>query len=117
MIACGSSVLICAEGEAFSKVKELLRKTKARTLEALFEATAQVLWAVSADDARGYENTSIRLDGIDGRDATVKVLDPLTGQETHYRMHPSGADYLSVTVEAMRCAKVDLKNNRSLGEP
>jgi transposase len=40
--------------EAFSKVKELLRKAKARTLEALFEATAQPLRAVSADDARGY---------------------------------------------------------------
>jgi transposase len=40
--------------EAFSKVKALLRKAKARTLEALFEATAQALGAVSADDARGY---------------------------------------------------------------
>jgi transposase len=40
--------------EAFSKVKELLRKAKARTLEALFEATAQALEAVGADDARGY---------------------------------------------------------------
>jgi transposase len=40
--------------EAFSKVKNLLRKMKARTLEALFEATAQALLAVSADDARGY---------------------------------------------------------------
>src|SRR5215210_3545256 len=40
--------------EAFSKVKTLLRKAKARTLEALFEATARALWAVSADDALGY---------------------------------------------------------------
>jgi transposase len=40
--------------EAFSKVKALLRKAKARTLEALFEATAEALRAVSADDARGY---------------------------------------------------------------
>jgi transposase len=40
--------------EAFSKVKALLRKAKARTLEALFEATAEALGAVSADDARGY---------------------------------------------------------------
>lgn len=40
--------------EAFSKVKHLLRKAKARTLEALFGATAQALHAVSADDARGY---------------------------------------------------------------
>jgi transposase len=40
--------------EAFSKVKALLRKAKARTLEALFEATAKALEAVNADDARGY---------------------------------------------------------------
>jgi transposase len=40
--------------EAFSKVKALLRRAKARTLEALFEATAQALDALSADDARGY---------------------------------------------------------------
>jgi transposase len=40
--------------EAFSKVKGLLRKAKARTLQALFEATAQALDAVSADDALGY---------------------------------------------------------------
>jgi transposase len=40
--------------EAFSKVKALLRKAMARTLEALFEATAEALGAVSADDARGY---------------------------------------------------------------
>ena len=40
--------------QAFSKVKGLLRKAKARTLEALFGATAQALETVSADDARGY---------------------------------------------------------------
>ncbi len=40
--------------EAFSKVKQLLRKAKARTLEVLFEATAQALCAVSVDDAHGY---------------------------------------------------------------
>ena len=40
--------------EAFSKVKTILRKAKARTLKALFEATAEALLAVSADDARGY---------------------------------------------------------------
>ena len=40
--------------EAFSKVKTILRKAKARTLEALFEVTAVALGAVSADDARGY---------------------------------------------------------------
>ena len=35
-------------------MKELLRKAKARTLRALFEATAQALCAVSAGDAHGY---------------------------------------------------------------
>ncbi len=40
--------------KAFSKVKGILRKAKARTLEALFEATAEALGAVSTDDARGY---------------------------------------------------------------
>jgi transposase len=40
--------------EAFSKVKNLIRKAKARTLEALFAATAQALGAVSEQDARGY---------------------------------------------------------------
>lgn len=40
--------------EAFSKVKNLLRKVKARTLQALFEATAQALEVVSSGDARGY---------------------------------------------------------------
>ena len=40
--------------EAFSKVKELLKKAKARTLQALFEATVRALCAVSADDAQGY---------------------------------------------------------------
>jgi hypothetical protein len=40
--------------EAFSKVKAFPRKAKARTLEALFEATAQALEAISAEDARGY---------------------------------------------------------------
>ena len=40
--------------EAYSKVKGLLRKAKARTLQALFEATVRALCAVSAGDARGY---------------------------------------------------------------
>ncbi|MGH3147721.1 MAG: IS630 family transposase [Rubrobacter sp.] len=40
--------------EAFSKVKTLLRKAKARTLEVLFGATAEALSAVNAGDARGY---------------------------------------------------------------
>jgi transposase len=40
--------------EAFSKVKALLRRAQARVLEALFEATEEVLLAISAQDARGY---------------------------------------------------------------
>ena len=40
--------------EAFSKVKGLLRKAKARTLQALFEATHLALGAVSEEDARGF---------------------------------------------------------------
>jgi len=40
--------------EAFSKVKNLIRKAKARTLEALFAVTAGALGAVSQEDARGY---------------------------------------------------------------
>jgi transposase len=40
--------------EAFSKVKNLIRKAKARTLEALFAATAGALGAVSEEDARGF---------------------------------------------------------------
>jgi transposase len=40
--------------EAFSKVKNLIRKAKARTLEALFTVTARSLRAVSEEDARGF---------------------------------------------------------------
>jgi transposase len=40
--------------EAFSKVKNLIRKAKARTLEALFAVTAGALEAVSEEDARGF---------------------------------------------------------------
>jgi transposase len=40
--------------EAFSKVKNLIRMAKARTLEALFAATAGALCAVSEEDARGF---------------------------------------------------------------
>jgi transposase len=48
--------------EAFSKVKNLIRKAKARTLEALFAVTARALEAVSADDARGYfEDSSYKI--------------------------------------------------------
>jgi transposase len=40
--------------EAFSKVKNLIRKAKARTLEALFAATAEALGEVSQEDACAY---------------------------------------------------------------
>jgi transposase len=40
--------------EAFSKVKNLIRKAKARTLEALFAVTGGALKAVSKEDARGF---------------------------------------------------------------
>lgn len=40
--------------EAFSKVKGLLRKAKARTLKSLFEATHHALLAITHEDARGY---------------------------------------------------------------
>jgi transposase len=40
--------------QAFSKVKNLIRKAKARTLEALFETTTEALGAVSKEDARGF---------------------------------------------------------------
>ena len=40
--------------EAFSKVQALLRRAKARALEALFEATEEALGAISTEDARGY---------------------------------------------------------------
>jgi transposase len=40
--------------EAFSKVKTLLRKAKARTFEALVEATGRALSAVTEEDACGF---------------------------------------------------------------
>ena len=40
--------------EACSKVKTLLRKAKARSFEALVQATGGVLSAVSKEDARGF---------------------------------------------------------------
>jgi transposase len=40
--------------EAFSKIKDLLRKAAARTKEALVEAIGAALSAVSAADARGF---------------------------------------------------------------
>jgi transposase len=40
--------------QAFSKIKGILRKAKARTFEALVEATGQALWAVRAEDAHGF---------------------------------------------------------------
>jgi transposase len=40
--------------EAFSKIKNLLRKAAARSKEALVEAICQALSAVSAEDTQGY---------------------------------------------------------------
>jgi transposase len=40
--------------QAFSKVKGLLRKAKARSFEALVEATGRALSAVRQEDARGF---------------------------------------------------------------
>jgi transposase len=40
--------------EAFSKIKNLLRKAAARTKEALVEAIGAAISAVSAQDARGF---------------------------------------------------------------
>ena len=40
--------------EAFSKIKNLLRKAAARSKEALVEAIGQALSAISAEDALGY---------------------------------------------------------------
>lgn len=40
--------------EAFSKIKNLLRKAAARSKEALIDALGAALSAVSAEDARGY---------------------------------------------------------------
>lgn len=40
--------------EAFSKVKGLLRKAKARTLDALFEATSEAPGEVNTADAHGF---------------------------------------------------------------
>ena len=40
--------------EAFSKVKTLLRKAKARSFEALVEASGRALSAMSEEDAHGF---------------------------------------------------------------
>ncbi len=40
--------------EAFSKIKGIVRKAGARTHEALFEAIAQALWAITPVDAAGW---------------------------------------------------------------
>ena len=40
--------------EAFSKIKNLLRKAVARSKEALVEAIGRALSAVTAEDALGY---------------------------------------------------------------
>jgi transposase len=48
--------------EAFSKVKALLRRTGARTREALIEAMGRALEAVTDEDARGFfEHRGYRL--------------------------------------------------------
>ena len=40
--------------EAFSKIKALLRKAKARTRLALLGAIGRALWAITPQDAAGY---------------------------------------------------------------
>jgi transposase len=40
--------------EAFAKIKEILRRVGARTKDALVDALAEALSAISAQDARGY---------------------------------------------------------------
>ena len=40
--------------EAFSKIKAIVRKAGARTREALLEAIARALWAITAVDAAGW---------------------------------------------------------------
>ena len=48
--------------EAFAKIKGLLRKTEARTREALVEAMGMAILAVTAQDARGFfEHSGYRL--------------------------------------------------------
>ena len=50
--------------EAFAKIKNLLRKAAARTKEALVEAIAAALSAVTAEDVRGFfEHAGYRLTG------------------------------------------------------
>ena len=40
--------------EAFAKIKSILRQAGARTKDALVEVLGEALWAISAQDARGY---------------------------------------------------------------
>jgi transposase len=50
--------------EAFAKIKNLLRKAAARSKEALIEAIAAALSAISAEDIRGYfQHAGYRLAG------------------------------------------------------
>ena len=63
--------------EAFSKVKNLLRKAEARTLAALFEVTAGALEAVIAGDARGYLLRALRLRDTIGSLIMITALDDL----------------------------------------
>jgi hypothetical protein len=51
--------------EAFAKIKNLLRNAAARSKEALLEAIAAALSAVTAEDARGFfEHAGYRPIGI-----------------------------------------------------
>ena len=48
--------------EAFAKIKDILRRAGARTKDALVEVLGEALWAISAQDARGYfEHAGYRL--------------------------------------------------------
>ena len=50
--------------EAFAKIKNLLRKAAARSKEALIEAIAAALSAITAEDVRGFfEHARYRLAG------------------------------------------------------
>ena len=47
--------------EAFSKIKEILRRACARTREALIEALGEALSAISLRDARGFFDTPVTI--------------------------------------------------------
>ncbi len=54
MIAYGSNFMLTAVEEAFSKIKGIVRKVGARTREALEEAIAVALCALTPEDAAGW---------------------------------------------------------------